>query len=277
MKIEKSGKIGFCYGVRRAVEILEKLSREHNGIESLGEIVHNEQVTDRLVKHGVKIIRDIGELKGNTIVLGAHGVEPRTMKELESRGIEIIDTTCPFVQKAQQTAKRLSEDGFFVIVYGDEDHAEVKGILGYTGDKGIAATELNKIVSLKLPPKVGILSQTTQIPARFQQFAIKILDSAFSKNSEIYIIDTICHDIRDRQAAALELAKKVDLMLVIGGKNSANTMHLAELCSTAVITYKINTALELKAAWFHGREKIGITAGSSTADETVDEVIKKLG
>ncbi len=277
MKIKKSAKIGFCFGVRRALDILETEAKKRGGIETLGEVVHNEQVLQKLAGEGIKVARSVGEIKGKAVVLGAHGVTPEVEAQIKKRRIEIIDTTCPFVQRAQSAAKRLAEAGFFIIVYGDANHAEVKGILGWAQGKGIATTDEKTVAALNdLPRHIGVLSQTTMIPANFLEFVKNILDIVYIKDSEIRIVDTICHDIRDRQTAAIELAKEVDVMLVIGGRNSANTSHLAELCSKAAKTYKIETAAELKKTWFKGKQKIGITAGASTANETIEEIINKL-
>ncbi len=276
MKIKKSAKIGFCYGVRRALDILEKVAREQGGIETLGEVVHNEQVMQNLAGIGVRVARTVAEVKGDTVVLGAHGVSPEVKAAIEAKNIRIIDTTCPFVYRAQMTAKRLAEADYFVIVYGDVNHAEVKGILGWAKGKGLATTDHKSIEFTKLPRRIGILSQTTMIPAKFSEFVKRVFDTVYIKDSEILIIDTICHDIRERQAAALELAKRADVMLVIGGRASANTSHLAELCANAVKTYKIETAKELKKTWFRGKRRVGITAGASTPDETIEEIMKKL-
>lgn len=277
MKIKKSAKIGFCFGVRRALDILETEAKKRGGIETLGEVVHNEQVLQKLAGEGISVARSIPEIKGKAVVVGAHGVTPEVEAQIKKRRIEIIDTTCPFVQRAQSAAKRLSEAGFFIIVYGDANHAEVKGILGWAQGKGIATTDEKAVAALtELPRHIGILSQTTMIPANFLEFVKNILDIVYIKDSEIRIVDTICHDIRDRQTAAIELAKEVDVMLVIGGRNSANTSHLAELCSKAAKTYKIETAAELKKLWFKGKQKIGITAGASTANDTIEEIIRKL-
>ncbi|MBN1367563.1 MAG: 4-hydroxy-3-methylbut-2-enyl diphosphate reductase [Dehalococcoidales bacterium] len=277
MKIEKSAKIGFCFGVRRALDILQKEARKRGGIETFGDIVHNEQVLQNLAKQGIRVAHTIPDIRGKVVVLGAHGVTPEVEEQIKARGIAVINTTCPFVHRAQIAARRLVEAGFFVIVYGDADHAEVKGILGWAKDKGIATTDEKVVASLKkLPRRVGILSQTTMIPSKFLRFVKDNLDTVYIKDSEIRIVDTICHDIRERQAAALKLAKNVDVMLVIGGRESANTSHLAVLCATAAKTYKIETADELKKSWFKGKNKIGITAGASTADETIEEIIKKL-
>lgn len=277
MEVIKSSRIGFCFGVRRAIDILEKLVRERGRVESLGEVVHNEQVIQRLNQLGVRIARDIDDIQGKTIVLGAHGTSPETDEILRERGIEIIDTTCPFVIRAQKAAKRLADEQYFVIVFGDAGHVEVKGILGWAGNRGLATTSIDKLASISgIPLLVGILSQTTQIPAMFSSFVREAFNVLYRKDSEIRIIDTICHDIRDRQEAALSLAQKVDLMLVVGSLHSANTRHLTELCSGITVTYQVTSSQELKSEWFKGIKKVGITGGASTSENTIQEVYNRL-
>ncbi len=276
MKIEKATGTGFCFGVRRAIDILEKLAGERGGVETLGEVVHNRVVLDRLAKKGVNIVRCADDIKGDTVVLGAHGVSPEVEEDLRARHINVIDTTCPFVHRAQMAARRLAEAGFLVIVYGDADHSEVKGILGWAKGKGVAALDKKHIAGLDLPRRIGVISQTTRIPANFTEFVKKLIDTVFGQDSEFRIIDTICHDIRERQTAALELAKRVDLMLVIGGRNSANTNQLAKLCATATETHLVQTADEIDPAWLQGRERIGVTSGTSTDETTIDEVMARL-
>ena len=277
MRIEKASKTGFCFGVRRAINILERVAQERGGIETLGAVVHNEQVLQKLADVGVRVAKYIDDIKGDTVVTSSHGVSPELEERIRARNIAIINTTCPFVRRAQMVARRLAEAEFFVVVFGDENHPEVKGILGWTKGKGIATKDERVIATLDtIPRRLGILSQTTQIPAHFAQFAKSIIDFALTKDSEIRIIDTICHDIRERQAAALELAQRVDLMLVIGGRNSANTNHLAELCATATGTHRIETATEIQSSWLDEKNSIGITAGASTAEDTVNEVLRRL-
>jgi len=277
LKIEKAAGIGFCFGVRRAVDILEKVARERGGVETLGAVVHNQQVLQRLAGIGVRLARSVDDIQGDTVAIGAHGVDPQLEDELRARHINIINTTCPFVHRAQIAARRLAKSGFFVIIYGDAEHAEVRGVLGWADGKGVAALDDRVIADFDyLPRRLGILSQTTQIPACFTEFVKKLIDSALTKDSELRVIDTICHDIRERQTAALELANRVDLMLVIGGHTSANTNRLAELCSTATKTYLVETAEELQPSWFKDQSHIGVTAGASTADETIDEVLMGL-
>ncbi len=199
MIIEKAAKTGFCLGVRRAINTLERVAREHGGVETLGAVVHNQQVLNKLAEIGVSVASDISEIKGDTVVTSTHGVSPALEEEIRSRHITVISTTCPFVRRAHVAARRLAQSGFLVVVYGEADHPEVKGILGWAKGKGIATLDENFLNRLDpIPRRLGVLSQTTQIPASFAEFTKKLIDCAFTKDSEIRIIDTICHDIRER-------------------------------------------------------------------------------
>jgi len=277
LRVERAAGTGFCFGVKRAIDTLEKVARERGQVEALGTIVHNQQVLRKLADIGVRVANSVDDIEGNTVAIGAHGVSPQLEDEIRARYSDIINTTCPFVHRAQVAARRLAKSGFFVIIYGDVNHPEVKGILGWANGKGVATLDENSIAALEpLPRRLGVLSQTTQIPARFNEFVKKLIDSALTKDAELRIIDTICHDIRERQQAALDLAKKVDLMLVIGSPTSANTKHLAELCGTATKTYLVETAEEIQSSWLQGHHHVGVTGGASTAQETINEVLSKL-
>jgi 4-hydroxy-3-methylbut-2-enyl diphosphate reductase len=275
--IEKAARTGFCFGVRQAITLLEKVARERGGVETLGAVVHNQQVLQKLAKIGVKVVNNIEDIEGDTVVTSSHGVSPDLEDQILARHNEIISTTCPNVHRAQSAAARLARAGFFVIVYGDADHPEVRGILGWAKGKGLATTDEKAVAALEpLPRRLGILSQTTQVPAHFREFVKKIIDLALTKNSEIHVIDTICHDLRERQAAALELAHRSDLMLVVGGRSSANTNRIAKLCSQVTETHLIETATDIKPEWLKSKKHIGVTSGASTAEDTVDEVMKRL-
>ena len=275
--IEKASNTGFCFGVKRAINLLEKVARERGGVETLGAVVHNQQVLQKLSEIGVKVVNNIDDIKGDIVVTSSHGVSPDLEDDIRARHIDVISTTCPFVRRAQVAARRLAESGFFVIVYGDVNHPEVKGILGWAKGQGLATLDEKPIALLDpLPRRLGILSQTTQVPAHFAEFTKKIIDLALNKDSEIRIIDTICHDIRERQTAALELAHRADLMLVVGGRSSANTTRLAELCSQVTETHLIETASEIQPFWIKENTLIGVTAGASTDERTVDEVMERL-
>jgi 4-hydroxy-3-methylbut-2-enyl diphosphate reductase len=256
---------------------LEEVARERGNVETLGAVVHNQQVLQKLAALGVRVVKSVDDIRGSTVAISSHGVSPQLEQEIRARHNDIIDTTCPFVHRAQVAAKRLARAGFFVIIYGDADHPEVKGILGWADGRGMATLDEKFITTLdRIPRRLGVLSQTTQIPVHFTEFVKKLIDSAFVKDSEIRIIDTICHDIRKRQEEALRLAKKVDLMLVVGSHNSANTIRLAELCSTATETYLVETAADIEPAWLQGRDYIGVTAGASTGEPTINEVMQRL-
>jgi len=277
VKIEKTKEIGFCYGVKRAIDILERLARERGGVETLGAVVHNQQVLQRLAEIGVRVVPGIDDIRGNTVAISSHGASPEVEEKLQARHIQVVNTTCPFVHRVQIAARRLARSGFFVIIYGDADHTEVKSVLGWAGGKGVATLDENLVARLDpLPRRLGILSQTTQIPAHFTQFVKRLIDLVFTRDSELRIIDTICHDIRRRQAEALDLAGRVDLMLVIGGRGSANTGRLTELCSKVTETHLIETAEEISPAWFRGKKRIGVTSGASTPEQTIDEVLTRL-
>ena len=277
IKIEKAAGTGFCFGVRRAITALEEAAKERGSIETLGAVVHNRQVLQRLAGLGVNVAGAIDDVKGSTIAIGAHGVGPEVAAEIRKRDLKIIDTTCRFVHRAQSVAQRLSKSGFFVVVYGDVNHPEVKGILAWAGGNGIATLNAQKIAELKpLPGHIGVLAQTTQIPANFNEFIKKLINITLHRDSELHIVDTICHDIRRRQESAQKLANKVDLMFVVGDHTSANTNRLAELCNRLTKTYLIETAAEIQPEWLKGHWHIGITGGASTAEETITEVQTKL-
>jgi len=276
-KIEKAGAIGFCFGVKRAIDILENVARERGNVETLGAVVHNRQVLHRLADIGVKVAGGIDEIQGDIVVLGAHGVSPRIEEELRARHLMIVNTTCPFVLRAQKVAQRLARSGFVVVIYGDAHHPEVKGILGWANDMGIATLDAGLLALREpLPRRLGVLAQTTQIPHQFTEFARDIISSVLGKDSELRVIDTICHDIRRRQAAAIDLAGKVDLMLVTGDHTSSNTNRLAELCSGTTTTHLIETAGEIEPGWVQDYDRIGITGGASTAEQTINEVLAEL-
>jgi len=277
LKIEKTEEVGFCFGVKRAIDMLEKVVAERGEVETLGALVHNQQVLQRLDGIGVRVAKSVDDIKGDMAAISSHGVTPEVEEQLKKRNIGIIDTTCPFVNRLQNAARRLAEGGFFIVIYGNADHTEVKGVLGWAEGKGMATLDEKDIFKLDpLPRRLGVLSQTTQIPSHFVGFVQRLIDGAFSRDSEMRIIDTICHDIRRRQAQALELAARVDLMLVIGGKGSANTNRLLELCSAVTETHLIETAAGIDPSWFGGKQTIGVTSGASTAEVTIDEVLAGL-
>ncbi len=278
MEILLAKEMGFCWGVRRAIGMMEKAASEHGRVISLGPIVHNPQVVAALAEKGVQVTSSIDGVSGVPLAITAHGVGPKVLEEAKAKGLEIIDTTCPIVTRSQRWAKKMAADGFTVIVYGDADHPEVEGILSWADGKGIALAD-EDIHSLprELLSRVAVIPQTTQSTARFAAFVGRVLRERLVQLSELRVVNTLCNVTASQQAAARELAQEVGLMVVVGGHNSANCRHLAEVCrEEGVETHHIETAAELEEGWLLGRERVGITAGASTPDWAVEEVIRCL-
>ena len=269
MEIILAEYLGFCYGVKRAIRI----AREHTDGTSctLGPIIHNPQMVERLQSEGVDVVENLSDMEEGTIIIRSHGVGPQVYQEAESKGLKIVDATCPYVKKAQLSAKKLVEEGYKVVIVGEKNHPEVKSIFEWSNNKAIILETEEEATEISSCQKLGIVSQTTVSGERFK----RIVDKLLEKSSDIKILRTICTATDQRQAAAIELAQKVDLMLVIGGKNSANTTRLAQLCEEKCRTYHIETVEELSPEWLDQIEKIGITAGASTPDWIIWEVHKK--
>ncbi len=278
MRILKAEETGFCFGVKRALRSLEEAARKHGGVETVGPVVHNQQVVDQFARLGVRVVADPDEVRGTVAVISSHGLPPQAAEKLRSRGLTIVDTTCPNVRRAQQAARRLAEAGFWLVVFGDPAHPEVKGILGWANDQGVATLESQDIACRPdFPQRVGILSQTTRNEAEFTRFVNDLLCVLLPRVQELSILNTLCDVTKRRQAAALELARGVDLMIVVGGRNSANTRILAEICSAAgTETHHIETADEIPDEWLARGRSVGVTSGTSIPDNVIDEVMLKL-
>jgi 4-hydroxy-3-methylbut-2-enyl diphosphate reductase len=275
IEIERASEMGFCFGVRRAIDLVEKAARERGPLPTLGALVHNRQVVEGLEECGVSVAASLDEVGGSIVAIASHGVGPDVIEQAKHRGYGIVDATCPFVRKAQVVAQRLGKAGFWVLVYGDAAHPEVRGVLGWAGKESSASLEVPALASL--PGRLGILCQTTQSQERFGAFVSRIAHRKLAECSELRIFNTVCDATRRHQASALELAERVDLMFVVGGQDSANTLRLARMCSdTGVHTYHIETAADIAPGWLRGHERVGVTAGASTPDEVIDEVVAAL-
>jgi 4-hydroxy-3-methylbut-2-enyl diphosphate reductase len=277
MKIEKAEKLGLCFGVRRAIKLLKEAASKYGEIETLGPVAHNRLLVETLTNLGVKPIGHLDQARGKILAITTHGTSPAVLSEIKARYIHIIDTTCPIVRKAQNAAKELAETAFDVIIFGDAEHSEVKGLLGWAGDKGIAALDVRQIGrTVKSSSRLGIISQTTQTQSAFIEFVRQLMGLVGPEIEEMRVVNTLCKVTQGQQEAALELARQSQLMIVIGGSNSANTRHLVEICSPLVETHSVEAADEVKSSWLAGKHHIGITAGASTPDEAVEELMDKL-
>ncbi|MBN2462808.1 MAG: 4-hydroxy-3-methylbut-2-enyl diphosphate reductase [Dehalococcoidia bacterium] len=276
VEVKKAREFGLCFGVRRAIKIIDKSAKEHQEIATLGPIVHNRLVVAKLAVSGVKVVNDLDQVQDGVIAVTSHGAPPQLLSQIQARKLQVIDTTCPTVRSAQKAAQKLAQSGFRVIIFGEATHPEVKGLLGWAGNNAIATLNVDEIAKLELPRRFGIISQTTQSNAKFVEFIDEVISAVFPDVQELRIINTLCQETRKRQEAALELAGKSDLMIVVGGYNSANTQRLAEICSPIVETHLIETAAEIKRDWLLGKQHIGVTAGASTPDEAIEEVVLML-
>ena len=279
MQIVRASEMGFCFGVRRAVEMMEASVRERGPMVSLGSVVHNPQVVQKLREEGLDVVTDVSQVAGRPVAITAHGVSQQVINDLETNGIEIIDTTCPIVTRSQQWAKRLTEEGFALVVFGDPNHKEVRGVLGWAGGHVLCLAAESDVAELPpgFPSRVGVLSQTTETEARFASFVKTLLEVNMDRISELRVLNTLCHATTAQQAATMHLADTVSLMIVVGGRDSANTRHLAVVAKErGVETYHIETADEIDPTWLKGQERIGVTAGASTPDFVIDQVVERL-
>ena len=271
MEVILAEHLGFCYGVKRAIEIARQNASTDGTSSTLGPIIHNPQMVERLKNEGVGTVSSLDEMEDGLVIIRSHGVGPKVYEEAESRGLELVDATCPHVKKAQLSAKLLSEEGYTVVIVGEKNHPEVKSIFEWTEQNAYIIETEAEVDALPSIGKLGIVSQTTFSGEKFRSIVSCLLE----KSREIKILRTICTATDLRQASALELAKKVDVMIVVGGKNSANTSRLAQLCATKCKTYHIETVAELQDEWLDHVNKIGITAGASTPDWIIKEVYKQ--
>ena len=266
IKIAKTA--GFCFGVRRAISLTEKTVARNKKICTYGPLIHNPQEVSRLSRSGISPIRDTSKLKGRTLVLRTHGIPAQIRKELEYKNINMVDATCPFVKRAQDKVKNLARENYQIVIVGDETHPEVIALVSYGLGRCIVVKNASDLRKLKLSGKVGVVCQTTQSPANFTQ----VLESIRKKMPDAKIYNTICKATIARQTEVKSLAKKVDLMVVVGGKNSSNTKRLAEISRASTRTYHIEKASEIKKNWFNSKNTIGITAGASTPDWNIEKV-----
>lgn len=275
MRLTLADHAGFCFGVRRAINIAFKAVEESKKpIYSLGPLIHNPQEVRRLEEKGIYEASDIGALKeGDTVIIRTHGTSPQVLEELTSKGVNVVNATCPFVVKAQKLAEKLYKDGYQVVIVGEGDHPEVVGILGFTMNDAWVIQRAEDVKCLPSRPRIGVVAQTTQSLDNFKSVVCALVE----KTDELKIFNTICHATSQRQASAIELAKKVDIMIVVGGRNSANTTRLASLCrSLGVKTYHIETAEEIDMNWFDNAQEVGVTAGASTPDWVIQDVLNKI-
>jgi 4-hydroxy-3-methylbut-2-en-1-yl diphosphate reductase len=291
-RIIMADELGYCWGVRRALDIIEKAGDPADPVATVGDVIHNPQVVERLRAHGVATAESVDEaaMRGfKRVAITAHGAGPDRARDAKTRGLDLIDTTCPLVTKVQRLAEKLVKQGYYIVVYGDHYHPEVRGVIGWAGTtRAVAAKKLSDLPwnaprgatgeGVEAPPrKVAVVSQTTKMVEEFLTFVRDLTDWVAREGGEIRICNTICEPTYERQNALKRLATQVDLILAIGGKKSSNTARLAEVGRAyGVPSHHIESEAEIDPEWLESVENVGVTAGASTPDDVIEQVVHHL-
>jgi 4-hydroxy-3-methylbut-2-enyl diphosphate reductase len=273
MDIIRAHSMGFCFGVRDAIEIVRDLGRSGETVYTLGAIVHNPQIAEELEKIHVHVVDGLDEVPAGALVaITAHGAPPHLAAEAQERGFRVIDTTCPLVTRIQKTAKDLVDARYDVLIYGDARHKEVKGIVGWAGGKAKVISSIDDLEGWEpTRPRVALISQSTSNVEKFIKLSKDLVGAMVAQGVEVRIVNTICKPTKDRQRAVRELARDVDVVVAIGGWASANTRKLVVAAKEEGIpAYQVERIDELQSEWFDGAERVGITAGASTPDSVID-------
>ncbi|MCA1556923.1 MAG: 4-hydroxy-3-methylbut-2-enyl diphosphate reductase [Acidobacteria bacterium] len=275
MEVLLADEYGFCFGVERAVEMVEDALKEGATVRSLGALIHNTQEMKRLEAEGVRTINVPGEAsQDETTVIRAHGVTPMVQLELESRAARVIDATCPFVTKVQKLAERAAAQGRDVVVAGNPDHPEMIGVVGYAPDNTYVVRDASEVANLPKLHAPIVLSQTTIKLQTFQEVAEAVKSNS---DAEPQVINTICSATRDRQDAARALAGHVDAFYIIGGRHSSNSVKLLAVCKEQCErSFLVETADEINPSDLENVERVGVTAGASTPNWLINQVVERL-
>ncbi len=277
MQVKMATSRGFCFGVEDAIEIAEAAVDEHGAgrVVALGPVIHNKQVVSKLEKAGLNQSGDLQTIDPSDVVLiRSHGASPETMKQAKDRGLQIVDATCVLVKRAQNVVKQLHEEGYHVVMIGDPEHPEVKGVIGYAPNVTVVDTGSDLEAALPYKERLGIVAQTTHSPEHVAEMIAEILKRPYR---EVKIVNTLCLEVTRRQEAAIALCEEVDVMFVLGGLHSANTREMARLCRDAgTDTYHIETWEQFEPRMIAGKKIAGVTAGASTPEWVIAEFVQKL-
>lgn len=254
--------------------VSEVASGSPGPLYSLGPIIHNPQTVERLRRElGVEVVDSIDEITCGTVVVRTHGVGPEVIEVARGKGLAVLDATCPFVSKIQEHARMLTREGYRLLIIGERNHPEVLGIIAHAGGSVAVIETVDDVAKLGNTKRAGVVIQSTQEEDAVREIVRELLPRV----GELRIYNTICHATKRRQGETKELAGEVDVMIVVGGRNSGNTRRLVDICrTTGVATYHIEDEKEIIPAWFSGVEKVGVTAGASTPDSTLERVIGRI-
>jgi 4-hydroxy-3-methylbut-2-en-1-yl diphosphate reductase len=269
MRILRASHLGMCFGVRDAIELAEQHA-DTAPLTILGDLVHNDAVLAGLRARGVATAEDPARVATRTVMVTAHGASERSLARTRALGLEIVDATCPLVQVAHRAVQALVRDGYHPIIIGQRGHVEVRGLTEDLEAFDIVLDETD-VLALAPRPRLGVAAQTTQPIDKVRRLVARIRER-FSE-ADVHFIDTVCRPTKQRQAAAIDLARQADLVIVVGGASSNNTRQLVETCMLyCARVHHVQTDADLCAEWFRGAETVGLTAGTSTPDAVVDRV-----
>ncbi|MDQ6930750.1 MAG: 4-hydroxy-3-methylbut-2-enyl diphosphate reductase [Candidatus Eremiobacteraeota bacterium] len=272
MEIKKAKVQGFCFGVAITVKKAEEAIAQRDDVTTLGHVVHNPQMVASLAQRGLKNAISVDEVESGTLFVRAHGLPIDVLQKAQEKNLTVIDATCPMVTKIHVQAEKLKSEGYKIVVVGDPHHPEVKGTLSHVPGAWCIET-VQEVDALPRASRVGVVVQSTYSKARF----LDIVKALTAKYYEVRAVNTICTDTNNRQSEAVNLSKEVEVMVVVGGKTSANTKHLAELAEmNGARAYHIEGPAELKAEWFAGVQSAGLMSGASTPGWLVDEVATRM-
>jgi 4-hydroxy-3-methylbut-2-enyl diphosphate reductase len=266
---------GYCYGVERALQIAEQAGAElEPPVYTLGPLIHNPAVVERLARRGIAAVDDPDAVEQGTVIVRTHGVPPELVARAEARGLEVIDATCPFVSIAHRKAEQLHEQGYVPLILGERDHPEVVGLTARAGQKAIVVEDPDRLDLRTVRGKrVGVVVQTTQSRENLSRLTARLAPIV----RELLVFNTICDATEKRQQAARELAGTVDVVVVVGGRNSANTTRLANLCrEIQPNTHHVESADEIELEWLEGAARVGVTAGASTPEDEIEAVVARI-
>ena len=273
MKVIVAEECGFCHGVKNAIRTAEKILSQEDEVYSLGPIIHNKDMVDRLAKAGLKTVSKVDQIQSGTVLIRSHGAAPQQLARLEAKGVKIVDATCVLVKRVQRIAEELERDGYKVVVIGDANHPEVQAVVGCVRDVVVIANE-SDLHKLPENARLGIVCQTTQSPEHFGRMLGAIGRGGFE---ELKVINTLCQEAMKRQQSAVQLCKQVDIMFVLGGLESANTHKLADLCTKENSeTFHLQNWNELDEKILYGKNIAGVTAGASTPEWIIEEFVANL-
>ncbi|MCD6575415.1 4-hydroxy-3-methylbut-2-enyl diphosphate reductase [Candidatus Aerophobetes bacterium] len=278
MKVYLPAEIGFCFGVREAIRMVEEELKKGDNVYCLGDLIHNPVVMDELGRKGLKVIFDLSQIKKGTVFTRAHGVDHRILEEGVKRGLKMIETTCPYVLRVQKIARDLAADSYHIVIVGSAEHPEVMAVVSNTPTKKLSVIKFKEEIR-KLPrgEKIGVVAQTTESLDNFKNIVKNLIEERLKSRLEIRIFNTICSVVRERQEEAKKLASKVEAMIVVGGHKSSNTKKLAEICrSQGKKTYLVEKGEELNLKEIKNLNTVGITGGTSTPEEMIRDLEKRL-